>query len=64
MGCVNYRVSWRTLVGLGLLVIGSVAIRVPVLLEPWGGDQGGFGYIAGQILQGKVPYKDIYDLTG
>jgi hypothetical protein len=64
MGCVSYRVSWRPLVGLGLLVIGSVAIRVPVLLEPWGGDQGGFGYIAAQILQGKVPYKDIYDLTG
>ncbi len=64
MGGMSSRISWRQFSGLTLLVVGSVAIRVPVLLEPWGGDQGGFGYIATQILQGKVPYKDIYDLTG
>jgi hypothetical protein len=54
----------RSLGWLLALVLGSIVIRIPVLFEPWGGDQGGFGYLAAQMLQGKVPYKDIYDLTG
>jgi hypothetical protein len=64
MAGARFRVSPGSLIGFCLLILGSVAIRVPVLLEPWGGDQGGFGYIGSQILHGKVPYKDIYDLTG
>ncbi len=51
-------------VALAALILASMAIRLPVLMEPWGGDQGGFGYVAKAILEGKVPYKDVYDLTG
>jgi hypothetical protein len=46
-----------------LLVLLTVLIRLPVLLEPWGGDQAGFGYVAKEMLDGKVPYKDMYSLT-
>ncbi|MBZ5495957.1 MAG: glycosyltransferase family 39 protein [Acidobacteriia bacterium] len=46
------------------LVVLTILIRVPVLMEPWGGDQGGFGYAARGILEGRVPYRDVYDLTG
>jgi len=49
---------------LGLLLILTILIRLPILIEPWGGDQAGFGYIAKGILEGKVPYKDMYSLTG
>ncbi len=48
---------------LSLLVL-TFIIQIPILFEPWGGDQGGFGYVAREILKGKVPYKDIYSLTG
>ena len=51
-------------VALGLLLLFTVAIRLPVLMEPWGGDQAGFGHVAKGILEGKVPYKDFYSLTG
>jgi hypothetical protein len=64
MDGVNSKTRDYSLFWLLALALGSVLIRVPVLLEPWGGDQGGFGYVGAQILQGKVPYKDIYDLTG
>ena len=36
-----------------LLVLLTVLIRLPVLLEPWGGDQAGFGYVAKEMLDGK-----------
>jgi hypothetical protein len=48
---------------LGLLLILTVMIRLPILVEPWGADQAGFGHIGKGILEGKVPYKDNYDLT-
>jgi hypothetical protein len=48
---------------LGLLLVFTVLIRLPILAEPWGADQAGFGYVAKGMLQGKVPYKDMYSLT-
>lgn len=48
---------------LGSLLVLTVLIRLPILMEPWGGDQAGFGHVAKGILEGKVPYKDNYDLT-
>ena len=48
---------------LGLLLALTVLIRLPILVEPWGADQAGFGQVAKGILEGKVPYKDNYDLT-
>jgi hypothetical protein len=49
---------------LGFLLVITILIRLPILAEPWGADQAGFGYIAKGILEGKVPYKDMYSLTG
>lgn len=51
-------------IALGLLLVLTILIRLPILIEPWGGDQAGFGYIAKGILEGRVPYKDMYSLTG
>ena len=48
---------------LTLLLAFTLLIRLPILAEPWGADQAGYGYIAKGILEGKVPYKDMYDLT-
>ena len=48
---------------IGLLILFTILIRLPVLMEPWGGDQAGFGYVAKGMLEGKVPYKDMYSLT-
>lgn len=48
-----------------LIIIGfATVLRVPTLFEPWGGDQGVYGYIANGILEGKVPYRDMYTNTG
>lgn len=49
---------------LGLLVLVTVAIRIPILMEPWGADQAGFGHVAAGMLEGKIPYKDLYSLAG
>lgn len=48
---------------LSILVF-TIVLRIPTLLEPWGGDQGVYGYIASGILNGKVPYRDMYTNTG
>jgi hypothetical protein len=48
---------------LAFLVALTVVIRLPILMEPWGGDQAGFGHVAKGMLEGKVPYKDMYSLT-
>jgi hypothetical protein len=53
--------NWGLLLAL---VAVTIVIRLPILAEPWGGDQAGFGYMAKGILAGEVPYKDIYSLTG
>ena len=38
-----------------------LAIRVPSVVEPAGGDQGLYGYSGQRILAGAVPYRDIWD---
>jgi len=47
-----------------LLLSLTILVRLPTLLEPWGADQAGFGFVAKGILEGKVPYRDFYSLTG
>lgn len=49
---------------LGILLLLAILISLPILMEPWGADQAGFGHIAKGMLDGKVPYKDFYSLTG
>lgn len=63
MSSTNIREKY-SYIALGLLLVLTVLIRLPILTEPWGGDQAGFGYIAKGILEGKAPYKDMYSLTG
>ena len=48
---------------LGLLLLLTLLIRLPILVEPWGADQAGFGLVAKGMLEGKVPYKDLYSLA-
>ncbi|KPK00265.1 MAG: hypothetical protein AMK71_08550 [Nitrospira bacterium SG8_35_4] len=47
-----------------LMLVFTALLRFPTFFEPWGGDQGVYGYIANGILEGKVPYRDMYTNTG
>ncbi len=47
-----------------LICLFAAILRFPTFFEPWGGDQGVYGYIASGILEGKVPYRDMYTNTG
>ena len=49
---------------VGLLALVTAAVRLPTLVEPWGGDQGVFGFIAKSMLDGQVLYRDVYSSTG
>lgn len=64
MSSTNIREKRYKFISLGLLLVLTILMRLPILVEPWGGDQAGFGHIAKGILEGKVPYKDMYSLTG
>lgn len=59
----NMKQEEYSYLALGLLLLLTLVIRLPILAEPWGGDQAGFGYVAKGMLEGKVPYKDMYSLT-
>ena len=54
MQAVDYK---KPLILLFIIMFAAI-LRVPTLFEPWGSDQGVYGYIATGILEGKVPYKD------
>jgi hypothetical protein len=58
--------NWRILDTflVALIALATTAVRLPTLVEPWGGDQGVFGYIAKSMLDGKVPYSEVYTSTG
>lgn len=64
MCTTNIKTEKYKYITLGLLLVFTILIRLPILMEPWGGDQAGFGHIAKGMLDGKVPYKDMYSLTG
>ena len=59
----NIKIERYSYITLGLLLVFTILIRLPILVEPWGGDQAGFGHVAKEMLEGKVPYKDFYSLT-
>lgn len=52
-----------TIISLLFILFFTFVLRLPTLFEPWGGDQGVYGFIADGILKGKVPYKDMYTNT-
>ena len=58
------RTSVMELSILFLIMVGVFILRFPTLLQPWGADQGVYGYIASEMLEGKVPYRDMYTSTG
>jgi 4-amino-4-deoxy-L-arabinose transferase-like glycosyltransferase len=46
---------------LALLFVLLVAVRLPSLVQPAGGDQGLYAYVGDRILQGEIPYLDAWD---
>ena len=51
------RVAWRW----GAVIILLLALRLPSLVQPAGGDQGLYGYAGQRILAGDVMYRDVWD---
>jgi hypothetical protein len=49
------------MVGWTLVVLLLLAVRLPSLAEPAGGDQGLYAYAGQRILAGGVPYRDSWD---
>jgi len=43
------------------LVAALLALRVPSLVQPAGGDQGLYVYEGQRVLAGDVPYRDVWD---
>lgn len=43
------------------LLVCLLALRIPSLVQPAGGDQGLYGYEAQRILHGDVLYRDVWD---
>ena len=44
---------------LALIVL--VALRIPSVVQPAGGDQLLYSYVAGRVLDGGVPYRDAFE---
>jgi 4-amino-4-deoxy-L-arabinose transferase-like glycosyltransferase len=53
--------TWQTIIILVLILLLQGALRFPFLQEPLERDEGAYAYIAQRMLQGEVPYRDIYD---
>jgi len=49
---------------LAAIFLGALALRAPALVEPWGADQSVFAFIARRMLDGQVPYRDLWSTTG
>lgn len=43
------------------IILLFAALRFPTLYEPFGRDQGIFATIASGLLEGKIPYRDLWD---
>ena len=44
-----------------LLLAALLALRLPSLAQPAGGDQGLYAYAGGQVRAGSVPYRDVWE---
>lgn len=44
-----------------LLFAALVALRLPSIVQPAGGDQGLYAYVGQRILHGEMPYRDAWD---
>ncbi|MDI6892701.1 MAG: glycosyltransferase family 39 protein [Actinomycetota bacterium] len=45
---------------ISLLILFTLLLRLPSLPEPLGNDQACFAYVGTRILQGAVPYRDVW----
>jgi hypothetical protein len=45
----------------GAILVGLLALRLPSLVQPAGGDQGLYAYEGQRVLAGSVPYRDVWD---
>ncbi|MBE3134210.1 MAG: hypothetical protein IMZ55_12095, partial [Acidobacteria bacterium] len=45
----------------GLVILFGLAVRVVLLVQPIGGDPGIYAYVGGQILDGHLPYRDVFE---
>jgi hypothetical protein len=50
-------IDWRWVAA----ILALLALRLPSLVEPAGGDQGLYGYAAQRLLDGGVMYRDMWD---
>lgn len=55
------RWTWD-IIGLGLLILFVLFVRVRLLGMPLERDEGGFAYIAYQMIEGKSLYADLYEI--
>jgi 4-amino-4-deoxy-L-arabinose transferase-like glycosyltransferase len=51
----------KDLIWLLSIFLFFVLLRLPTLYEPFGRDQGIFATIASGLLEGKIPYRDLWD---
>ncbi len=54
-------VEKREIIFLLALMLGVLALRIPLLFMPMDGGEGAAAYIAECTYQGNIPYKDTYD---
>lgn len=52
---------WKTAAALLAIAVVGTLFGLPTLTEPFGVDQGIYGYIAERILDGDVDHRDIFD---
>jgi len=51
----------ETVLALAVIVVVGIFFGLPSLPEPFGVDQGIYGYIAERLLDGAVGYRDVFD---
>ena len=59
---MGYRLSAWHLRAIALVI--SFVIGAPSLLYPFGRDQGIHAYVGASILDGKLPYRDVFVQKG
>ena len=55
------RESRKDIIWLAASILLFILLRLPTLFEPFGRDQGIFATIASGLLDGKIPYLDLWD---
>jgi hypothetical protein len=53
--------SKTVIVLLGIILVGSLVIRFPLLSVPLERDEGEYAYIAWRMSHGEIPYRDNFD---